>query len=185
MGYRIGTEALVFGGSTPTMTDAAVAAGRGTVGTRPVPEEWRERLAQAVRAADEAVADAVDRVALGRADRPLVAVGGGAFLLADEVPGAREVIRPAHAEVANAVGAAIALASGRIETIVPATGGGSSRARLIDNAKEEAAARAVAAGADPATVQIVELSEIPLSYLPEPAVRLHVKAAGPLARQAG
>ncbi|WP_256862635.1 hypothetical protein [Microbispora sp. GKU 823] len=124
-------------------------------------------------------------MALGRADRPLVAVGGGAFLLADHVPGAREVIRPAHAEVANAVGAAIALASGRLETIVPASGGGSSRARLIDNAKEEAAARAVAAGADPATVQIVELSEIPLSYLPEPAVRLHVKAAGPLARQAG
>ncbi|MBD3144874.1 hydantoinase/oxoprolinase family protein [Microbispora bryophytorum] len=185
VGYRIGTEALVFGGSTPTMTDAAVAAGRGTVGTRPVPEEWYERLARAVRAADEAVADAVDRVALGRADRPLVAVGGGAFLLADQVPGAREVIRPAHAEVANAVGAAIALASGRLETIVPASGSGSSRARLIDNAKEEAAARAVAAGADPATVQIVELSEIPLSYLPEPAVRLHVKAAGPLARQAG
>ncbi|MEV4297880.1 hydantoinase/oxoprolinase family protein [Microbispora rosea] len=190
VGYRIGTEALVFGGSTPTMTDAAVAAGRGTVGTRPVPEEWRERLGLAVRAADEAVADAVDRVALGRsrsgrAERPLVAVGGGAFLLADDVAGAREVIRPAHAEVANAVGAAIALASGRIETIVPASGGGSSRARLIDNAKEEAAARAVAAGADPATVQIVELSEIPLSYLPEPAVRLHVKAAGPLARQAG
>ena len=73
-----------------------------------------------------------------------MAVGGGAFLLAERVPGAREVIRPEHAEVANAVGAAIALASGRIETIVPAAGGGSARARLIDNAKEEAAARAVA-----------------------------------------
>ncbi|RGA06291.1 hydantoinase/oxoprolinase family protein [Microbispora triticiradicis] len=190
VGYRIGAEALVFGGSTPTMTDAAVAAGRGVVGTHPVPGEWRDRLERAVRAADEAVADAVDRVALGRsrpgrADRPLVAVGGGAFLLAERVPGAREVIRPEHAEVANAVGAAIALASGRIETIIPAAGGGSARTRLIDNAKEEAAARAVAAGADPESVQIVELSEIPLSYLPEPAVRLHVKAAGPLARLAG
>jgi hypothetical protein len=92
------------------------------------------------------------------------------------------VIRPEHAEVANAVGAAIALASGRIETIVPAVSVGNGRATLIDKAKEEAAARAVAAGADPASVQIVELSEIPLSYLPEPAVRLHVKAAGPLAR---
>ncbi|MCT9932522.1 hydantoinase/oxoprolinase family protein [Planotetraspora sp. A-T 1434] len=182
VGYRIGREALVFGGSTPTMTDAAVAAGRGSVGTHGVPDEWRERLARAVRNADEQVADAVDRVALGKADRPLIAVGGGAFLLAGDVPGAGEVIRPAHAEVANAVGAAIAFASGRLETIVPAAGGETGRATLIEKAKEEAAARAVAAGADPASVQIVELSEIPLSYLPEPAVRLHVKAAGPLAR---
>ncbi|MBP2707584.1 hydantoinase/oxoprolinase family protein [Microbispora sp. RL4-1S] len=182
VGYRIAREALVFGGATPTMTDAAVAGGRGVVGTHPVPDEWRDRLADAVRRIDELVADAVDRVALGRADRPLVAVGGGAFLLPDELPGVPEVIRPEHAEVANAVGAAIALASGRLETIVPAAGGGNHRATLIDKARQEAAARAVAAGADPASVQIVELSEIPLSYLPEPAVRLHVKAAGPLAR---
>lgn len=192
VGYRIGAEALVFGGRTATMTDAAVAAGRGEVGTHPVPEEWLGHLAGAVRAADELVADAVDRVSLGRSgsgrsnsdrgDRPLVAVGGGAFLLAAEVPGAGEVLRPEHAEVANAVGAAIALASGRIETIIPTGGEGNTRARLIEKAKEEAAARAVAAGADSALVQIVELSEIPLSYLSEPAVRLQVKAAGPLAR---
>ncbi|GAA0413843.1 hydantoinase/oxoprolinase family protein [Microbispora corallina] len=182
VGYRIGREALVFGGTTPTMTDAAVAAGRGSVGAHAVPAEWHDRLAAAVRRADDLVADAVDRVALGKADLPLVAVGGGAFLLAPRIPGAPEVIRPEHAEVANAVGAAIALASGRLETIVPAAGAGNGRATLIEKAKEEAAARAVAAGADPASVEIVELSEIPLSYLPEPAVRLHVKAAGPLAR---
>ncbi|GII57049.1 hydantoinase subunit beta [Planotetraspora thailandica] len=182
VGYRIAREALAFGGSTPTMTDAAVAGGRGAVGTHDVPEHWRDRLAQALRAADEMVADAVDRVALGKADRPLIAVGGGAFLLPERIPGAGEVIRPRHAEVANAVGAAIALASGRLETIVPAPNSGRDRAVLIEKAKEEAAARAVAAGADPASVQIVELSEIPLSYLQEPAVRLQVKAAGPLAR---
>jgi N-methylhydantoinase A/oxoprolinase/acetone carboxylase beta subunit len=182
VGYRIGREALVFGGPTPTMTDAAVAAGRGTVGTHAVPARWRDRLAEAVARADELVADAVDRVALGKADRPLIAVGGGALLLAGRIPGASEVIRPRHAEVANAVGAAIALASGRLETIVPTGNDGNARAALIEKAKEEAAARAVAAGADPASVQIVELSEIPLSYLPEPAVRLQVKAAGPLSR---
>ncbi|MFC7101267.1 hypothetical protein ACFQ0B_23645 [Nonomuraea thailandensis] len=89
------------------------------------------------------------------------------------------MIRPEHAEVANAVGAAIALASGRVDTILPA---GDSRAAAIESAKEEARARAVAAGADPAGVEIVDLLEVPLSYLSEPAVRVHVKAAGPLAR---
>ncbi|MFD1536751.1 hydantoinase/oxoprolinase N-terminal domain-containing protein [Nonomuraea guangzhouensis] len=209
VGYRIAEEALVFGGSTMTVTDAAVAGGR-------VPADaagWRERLETAVReahadqaveaartaahgkgdmsetfgdtlqralaVADAMVIDAVDRMALGRADRPLVAVGGGAFLLPAEIPGVSRVIRPEHAEVANAVGAAIALASGRVDTILPA---GESRSKAIERAKEEAAARAVAAGADPAGVEIVDLLEVPLSYLSEPAVRVHVKAAGPLSR---
>ncbi|WP_214410970.1 hydantoinase/oxoprolinase N-terminal domain-containing protein [Sphaerisporangium fuscum] len=175
VGYRIAQEALAFGGSTPTMTDAAVAAGRGTVGTHPVAAG--ERLARALRLADEMVVDAVDRIALGKADRPLIAVGGGAFILPDAVPGVSKVIRPADAAVANAVGAAIALASGRFETIAPA---GAGRAAAVERAKEEAAARAVAAGADAGRVEIVELTEVPLSYLPEPAVRVHVKAAGPL-----
>ncbi|SDM27055.1 hydantoinase/oxoprolinase N-terminal domain-containing protein [Nonomuraea jiangxiensis] len=190
VGYRIVREALVFGGGTATMTDAAVAAGRGP---REAPG-WRDRLAaalgdmseeiadtleRAVMIADEMVIDAVDRMSLGKTDRPLVAVGGGAFLLPDRVPGVSRVIRPEHAEVANAVGAAIALASGRVDTILPA---GDSRSEAIERAKEEAVGRAVAAGADPSGVEIVDLLEVPLSYLSEPAVRVHVKAAGPLAR---
>ncbi|GII93896.1 hydantoinase/oxoprolinase N-terminal domain-containing protein [Sinosporangium siamense] len=175
VGYRITREALVFGGRTATLTDAAVAAGRGRVGTHPVPD--LDGLAAAVRLADEMVADAVDRVSLGRGDRPLVAVGGGAFLLPDTIPGAGEVVRPPDADVANAVGAAIALAGGRSGTIVA---GRTGRDAAVERAKREAADRAVAAGADPAAVEIVELSEVPLSYLEGPAVRVHVKAAGPL-----
>ena len=38
----------------------------------------------------------------------------------------------------------------------------------------------VAAGADPGTVQIIEVEEIPLAYLTSPAVRIRVKAAGTL-----
>ena len=136
-------------------------------------------LQRALAVADDMVADAVDRMSLGRSDRPLVAVGGGAFLLPDHITGASTVIRPEHAEVANAVGAAIALASGRVDTILPA---GDSRTEAIESVKEEARARTVAAGADPSGVEIVDLLEVPLSYLSEPAVRVHVKAAGPLAR---
>ncbi|MFI6498755.1 hydantoinase/oxoprolinase N-terminal domain-containing protein [Nonomuraea typhae] len=183
VGFRLSESALVFGGEVMTLTDAGVRGGR----MREVPEGWRERLdaaprdqralAEGLAIADEMVADAVDRMSLGRADRPLVAVGGGAFLLAEEIPGVSRVVRPAHAEVANAVGAAIALASGRVDTIVPA---GAGRAAAIERAKEEAAARAVQAGADPERVELVDVHEVPLSYLSEPAARLHVKAAGPL-----
>ncbi|MFI6598247.1 hydantoinase/oxoprolinase N-terminal domain-containing protein [Nonomuraea sp. NPDC050536] len=180
VGYEIVDRALVFGGTTPTMTDAAAYAGRTSAWNVPdISEGIRDTLERAVALADDMVIDAVDRVALGRTDRPLVAVGGGAFLLPGEIPGVSGVIRPEHAEVANAVGAAIALASGRVDTILPA---GETRSKAIERAKEEAAARAVAAGADPEKVEIVDLLEVPLSYLSEPAVRVHVKAAGPLAR---
>jgi N-methylhydantoinase A/oxoprolinase/acetone carboxylase beta subunit len=183
VGYRITEEALVFGGGTATLTDAAVAAGRRPAGVTwdlgDMSEEFRNTLQRAVARADAMAADAVDRMTLGRKDRPLVAVGGGAFLLPGDIPGVSRVIRPEHAEVANAVGAAIALASGRVDTIMPA---GENRTEAIERVRQEATARAVAAGADPARVQIVDLLEVPLSYLAEPAVRIHAKAAGPLAR---
>jgi len=105
-------------------------------------------------------------------------VGGGAFLVPDVIPGASEVVRPERGSVANAVGAAIALASGRWDVIVPAD---HHRRDAIDRACDMARDRAVQAGADPASVEIVELLEIPLTYLPEPASRITVKAAGPLA----
>jgi N-methylhydantoinase A/oxoprolinase/acetone carboxylase beta subunit len=180
LGYCIGQGGLVFGGSVPTLTDAAVLAGRGRVGhvePASAPVELQELLAAALQAADVRVVEAVDQVALGKADRPLVAVGGGAFVIPDDVPGATEVLRPDHGDVANAVGAAIALVSGRWDAIAPA---GEGRRKAIDQACEMAVRRAVQAGAEPDRVEIVELTEVPLSYLPEPAIRVHVKAAGPL-----
>lgn len=180
LGYRITAEGLVFGGDTPTLTDAAVFTERAKVGRADRVRKGSglaDLLAAGIQASDARLRDAVDRVGLGRADRPLVAVGGGAFLIPDQVAGASEVVRPAHGDVANAVGAAIALVSGRWETIVPA---GDGRKKAIDEACAIAVRRAVQAGADPSRVEIVERTEIPLSYLPEPAIRVHVKAAGPL-----
>ena len=45
----------------------------------------------------------------------------------------------------------------------------------------EAAERAVATGAGPATVEVVELDEVPLTYLPSNAILIRAKAAGGLA----
>jgi hypothetical protein len=49
----------------------------------------------------------------------------------------------------------------------------------MEEARVAAFARAVHAGADPARVEVVEVVEIPLSYLLDPAIRIRVKAAGP------
>jgi hypothetical protein len=40
---------------------------------------------------------------------------------------------------------------------------------------------AVRAGADPSTVEIIDVHEVPLAYLPGNATRIRVRAAGDLA----
>ncbi len=124
------------------------------------------------------LADAIDRVKTAKGDLTLIAVGGGSILIPDELPGVSEVIRPDHFDAANAIGAAIASVSGQIDRIFHFGPGG--RKAALDEASAEARDHAVAAGADPETVQIVELEEIPLAYLTSPAVRIRAKAAGAL-----
>jgi hypothetical protein len=48
---------------------------------------------------------------------PLIAVGGGCFLVPERLPGVSEVVHVPHQAVANAVGAAIAQVSGEVDQI--------------------------------------------------------------------
>jgi N-methylhydantoinase A/oxoprolinase/acetone carboxylase beta subunit len=178
VGFRLRHEALVFGGTTPTLTDAAVASGRAALGDPALIGRHAGLLRAAARRADEMLADAIDRVKTAKGDRALIAVGGGSILVPDDLPGISEVIRPEHFDAANAVGAAIASVSGQVDRIFHL--GADGRKAALREASDEAVQNAVAAGADPDTVQLVEIEEIPLAYLNTPAVRIRVKAAGAL-----
>jgi N-methylhydantoinase A/oxoprolinase/acetone carboxylase beta subunit len=178
VGYRLTRQALVFGGNMPTLTDSAVAAGRAKLGDAALTSRHRRMLAEALARADTMLTDAIDRVKTSRQDRALVAVGGGSILVPDRIPGVSEVIRPDHFDTANAVGAAIASVSGQVDRIFHL--GPEGRQGALDEASNEATEHAIAAGADPATVTIVELEEIPLAYLTSPSVRIRAKAAGSL-----
>jgi len=178
VGYRLLEEALVFGGSTATMTDAAVAGGRASFGDAAALTGRTDVLARGLQRADTMLADAVDRVKVSRGAVPLIAVGGGSILVPDQLAGVSEVIRPNHHDVANAIGAAIASVSGEVDRIFHLGPGG--RTAAIEEASADAVTQAVTAGADPEAVEIVELEEIPLAYLTSPAVRIRAKAAGPL-----
>lgn len=178
--WRIRSEALAFGGTTPTLTDAALLAGRASgIGHHTPGPLHAGRLAEGLALADLAVADAIDRVKTSRADVPLIAVGGGSVILPDAIPGVSEVLRPANHDVANAIGAAIAAVSGTAEEVVSFRARG--HAEAVAAIAERARAAAVAAGADPHHTVTVDVEETPLSYLMEPAARIRVKAAGPLA----
>jgi N-methylhydantoinase A/oxoprolinase/acetone carboxylase beta subunit len=178
VGYRLLTEALVFGGSTPTLTDGAVATGRAALGEASLIEGHRRLLEDAVQLADARLAEAIDRIKTSKGDLPLIAVGGGSILVPDSIPGVSEVIRPNHFDAANAIGAAIASVSGNVDRIFHLGAGG--RQAALDEACDEAREHAVAAGGDPGTVHIIEIEEIPLAYLTSPAIRIRVKAAGAL-----
>jgi hypothetical protein len=59
-----------------------------------------------------------------------------------------------------------------------------SRDETLEQAKQEAVDKAVAAGANRDTVHVVDVEEVPLSYLPSSATRIRVKAVGELQLEA-
>jgi N-methylhydantoinase A/oxoprolinase/acetone carboxylase beta subunit len=181
VGYRLTREALVFGGDTLTATDAAVAAGIAEIGDTEVVASLPRDLARAVlEEARAKIEDSVDRMKTEAGDLPLIAVGGGAFLVPDRVAGISEVIRVPHGDCANAVGAAIAQISGETDQVYRDL----SRAEAIARAEAQAKERAVAAGADRASLATVDVEDMPLAYLPGNALRVRVRVAGEVAAPA-
>ena len=180
VGYRLTEEARVFGGNTLTVTDLAVADGRADVGDYRLAERLEPSLVADVMAEIQGrVETAIDRVKLSYEDVPVVLVGGGSVLLGDSLAGASRVLRPEHAGVANAIGAAIAQVGGQVERVYSLEGFG--REQAIADCSAAAIARAAAAGADPATIEVVEIDEVPLTYVPSSATLVRVKAVGDLA----
>ncbi|WP_314854144.1 hydantoinase/oxoprolinase family protein [uncultured Microbacterium sp.] len=179
VGYRLTTDALVFGGSTLTATDIAVAAGRAQVGdpakVAHLDPVFVERVLARIA---ERIAEAVDRMRTSPEPIPVVAVGGGSILLPDELPIFGTVHRPENYAVANAIGASIAQVSGEIDKVTAVAAG--KRDETIAAIKQEAIEKAVAAGAHPASVEIVDFDEVPIPYLPGNATRVRVKAVGDL-----
>ncbi|MCP2635431.1 hydantoinase/oxoprolinase family protein [Microbacterium sp. HD4P20] len=180
VGYRIDPEGLVFGGDTPTLTDAAALTGSPIRG-RALPAlspSTSAALTAAMAVVAERLEEAVERLSLGRLDLPLVVVGGGGFLVPDDLASAGEILRPEHGGVANAVGAAISLAGGRADQMAPM----GDREAAIEAASEAAIAKAIQAGADPLQVSVVDVLETHVPYTAQPTLNVTVKAAGPLAR---
>jgi N-methylhydantoinase A/oxoprolinase/acetone carboxylase beta subunit len=181
VGYRITTEALVFGGATLTATDVAVAGGMASIGdAKRVAEVDTRGAAAALQVMKAMVEEQIDRMKTSSEALPVILVGGGSILLPDSLQGARRVVRPEHFEVANAIGAAIAQVSGAIDGVFNTAAKG--RDAVLAEVKAAAVAEAVKAGADAATTEVVEVEELPLAYLPANTVRFKVKAVGDLRR---
>ena len=180
VGHRLQSEALVFGGATLTASDIATAAGLAEIGDR-------ERVAaldpgfvsRAVERIQDILDEAVDRMKTSAQAVPVVLVGGGAVLVNRKLRAASELIVPENSGVANAVGAALAQVGGEVDQVM--LYGTNGRDAALAEATALARSRAVAAGAVEEGIEIVEVEELPLAYVPGGAVRVRVKAVGELA----
>jgi N-methylhydantoinase A/oxoprolinase/acetone carboxylase beta subunit len=178
VGYRLMRDGIAFGGKQLTTTDIAVAAGRLSLGDKSkVAHLDAATCARVFGEAQRMVEETVDRMKTEAGDVPLIAVGGGAFLVPDKLEGVSEVVRVTHGDCANAVGAAIAQVSGECDQIFRDM----ARVDAIARANELAADRAVSAGADRATLSTIETEDMPLAYLPGNALRVRVRVVGDVA----
>ncbi len=178
VGYRLTTEARVFGGATLTATDIGVAVGLLDLGDRArVADLPASLVRRAVERIGATIEEAVDRVKTEAGDVPLVVVGGGAFLVPSRLAGVSSVIAVEHQAVANAVGAAIAQVSGEVDQIFQSL----SRDEAIARARAGAEARAVTAGAARDSLRVVEVEDLPLAYLPGNSLRVRVRVVGEIA----
>ena len=178
VGYRLLREGIAFGGTQLTTTDLAVAAGMLDLGDRKrVAHLDGATCAKVFTEAARKAEEAIDRMKTESGDVPLIAVGGGAFLFPDKLPGVSQVIHVEHGDCANAVGAAIAQVSGECDQIFKDM----TRTDAIAAAQGIANDRAVAAGADRKTLSTIESEDMPLAYLPGNSVRVRVRVVGDVA----
>ena len=179
VGFRLTEQALVFGGDVLTVTDVAVAAGLIDLGDRGRVAGLPAATVEAVLARARAmIEEGVDRMKTEAGETPLIAVGGGAFLVPPRLAGVSEVLHVPHQAVANAVGAAIAQVSGEVDQIFQDL----PRDEAIARARQAAEDKAVAAGADRGTLAVVEVEDLPLAYLPGNSLRTRVRVVGEIAR---
>ena len=180
VGYRLTEEAQVFGGSTLTASDIAVAHGLLDIGDRAqlrgFTDAQSEEISQLIHCKVEA---AIDQLKTSATDIPVILVGGGSVLIDGDLQGASEVIKPEHGPVANAIGAAIAQVGGRVKRLFDFAGEG-GRDAAIEQATNEAKENAIAAGAVPGTLEVVDIEEYPMPYMQTDAVDVRVRVVGDL-----
>ncbi len=180
VGYRLPQDALVFGGAQLTASDIAVAAGLLDIGDRgKVAHLSADTIRAALDDAKRQIESNVDRMKTEAADVPLLAVGGGAFLIPEQLAGVSEVLHVEHGDCANAVGAAIAQISGEVDQVFSDM----TRDEAIAEAIRIAQDRAVSGGAARTSLQTVEVEDMPLAYLPGGALRVRTRVAGQIAVQ--
>ena len=180
VGYRISDDAFIFGGDILTASDIAVAAGHAYFGDAAgLPALSKPVITAVWNRFQSMLEEGIDRMKTSRGDTVIIAVGGGHFLIEEGIKGAAQLVRPPHASVANAVGAAIAQIGAQVEQIVDYDA--TPRELAIEQLRQTVTERVTAAGGMADSVEIVDMEEIFMSYLPGRSAQLRMKGVADLA----
>jgi N-methylhydantoinase A/oxoprolinase/acetone carboxylase beta subunit len=181
--HELTDKALVFGGNILTTTDVAVADGHIDLGDKALLKNVsKTTIVRTLDGIHAVIGDAIDQMKTSAKKIPVILVGGGSILISRAIPGVSEVSTPEHAGVANAVGAAIAQVSGRVDRIYDFAELG--REETLEVAKQDAISRAIENGADPESIRIADVIELPMTHMQTSAVQVKIRAVGDLNLQA-
>ncbi len=180
VGYKVSEKALCFGGDTLTATDIVVAKGLAdNIGNKELVKDLNFDMVDKVYAQMTfMIEECVDMMKTSRDDVEVILVGGGSILVPDKLKGCGRVYKPENFGVANAIGSAIAQVSGQIEKIFCLDE--MERSKALEEAKHLALEEAIKAGAGFESVEVIDVEDVPLAYLPGNATKIRVKAVGDL-----
>jgi N-methylhydantoinase A/oxoprolinase/acetone carboxylase beta subunit len=175
VGKYLSHRALSFGGDVLTLTDVALAMKYVEIPeTNPsfvtVDLKQGEAVFSEIKGKIE---EMIVRIQGEFKDLPIIIVGGAAGLLPDHfLP--RNYQIPPHYDVANAYGAALAEISGTVDTVVSLQ----NREEVLEKLYASAREKAIAQGANEATLKRVDQQIIPYSYIPNQMARVLVRFCG-------
>ena len=171
VGRNLMQEAMCFGGSTLTLTDVALKAGKMTIKGSDVDKiPIDSSVAQAVMNQVEAsITKAVHLMQGQEKSLSVIICGGGALIGFQE-----GMILPENAGFANAYGAAMAGVSHTIDQVVSLL----ERDFVLDSLKKAAIAKAIENGANPKHTQISHIEISPYAYSKDALARVIISASG-------
>jgi N-methylhydantoinase A/oxoprolinase/acetone carboxylase beta subunit len=188
VGYNLVRLGKSFGGPLLTVHDIAVALGKldrklnvfkTDFVTHPekiaeLPKPLVENAWEAIRVTIE---EAIDKMKTTAEPVPAIFIGGGAMVVPKEgIAGVSEVFSPEHFEVGGAVGTTIAEIGAYAEGVVDLEQ--EERDTAIARVTAQAAENAAAAGAIRDTVEVIDVEEIPFTYMPGKREKIRVRVKG-------
>jgi N-methylhydantoinase A/oxoprolinase/acetone carboxylase beta subunit len=189
VGYMLKEKGIAFGGDIMTLSDFSIANNQLQIEGSLEKVDIIKRIqvisdnsfSEALKLVKEqikfSIEKLVDKLKTDSKEIPVIACGGGAFLLPKKIEGASKVLFPKHLEVANAFGACIAQISSEEEMIVNTTQSNEKQEleKILSNVKK----KLLKNGASEKSINVLIKESTPLTYLPG-AVKLKVKLCGDL-----
>ena len=188
VGYNLVRLGTSFGGPLLTVHDTAVALGK--LDTRldvfktdfvtapdkiaAVPRLLVENAWEAIR---KTIEEAIDKMKTTAEPVPAIFIGGGALVVPKTgLAGVSEAVSPDHFEVGGAVGTTIAEIGAYAEGVVDLDV--DDRDDAIKRVTQHAIDNAVKAGAIRETAEVIDIEEIPFTYMPGKREKIRIRVKG-------